>query len=788
MIARKECSALKRSGILRGKGTKSLAPMPRAIVARSACFLCWMCLFAIEILAAEQTFKEHKVDTFDPWPEQTLADYKVANFLVMEKPLKIGPIEQNANTMSCGKRFELSFPLEGSYDNPFDQKQLTVDCLFTIPGGKTIRLPAFFYTPFDTKEGLRSNRLLPMWKVRFTPRQPGTYTWRIIAQNLGKESRSKRGRVTVLPGEYQGFVRISEKQPIAFEYDNGRAIHPVGPNIHIWTPPYLSLVPERVSYPINLLNRLGKLGANFVRLRMDFFYLPIEYRANVNGKFLGPGWFQQEACWDVDRLLATANTNGITVMMCLYNGNPGGLGFNSRNMFLKRNGGPVESPEEFWVDPKVRALVKNKLRYVVARWGHLPNLFAWEFFNESHLNKTIASWYNDMTDYLSAIDPYDHIITSSNYPKENIRPDPEVEKFEIFNYHHYGALNMPVLLAERQRLHHGWKKMPVIVGEWGLSAHRIGHKLIKDSENGVGHHNALWAGAVNGFSISEWYVEQLDNAKSFQVQYPPHVKWIADIAFNHPERRLLEVAVKSVKGKPGNADRIIAPGGFPLFKDFDFENTTFTVDPETPDMTGLARRLKTFLHGKEKKGRDVQPVFELNCANPFEFQVLITRIIRDSLVMKLWLDNKLLKQVPLGSASVHEPPIVVGIKVPAGKHAIRVGMDGKDRALVAYRIRNYFTGPPTAHAYGFQTGNAAYIWMVNENSTAIAERVDIVPGKIDSAVLGIKGLDDGTYRVEWYDTWRGTVVSKDSIICREGILVLNSPAFHRDIACKVTLQ
>jgi len=39
MFAGKECSALKRPGNLRGKGTKSLAPMPRAIVARSAYFI-----------------------------------------------------------------------------------------------------------------------------------------------------------------------------------------------------------------------------------------------------------------------------------------------------------------------------------------------------------------------------------------------------------------------------------------------------------------------------------------------------------------------------------------------------------------------------------------------------------------------------------------------------------------------------------------------------------------------------------------------------------------------------
>ena len=68
---------------------------------------------------------------------------------------------------------------------------------------------------------------------------------------------------------------------------------------------------------------------------------------------------------------------------------------------------------------------KNKLRYLVARWGYSTNIAAWEFFNEIDngvFNKAdsvliphvyVTNWHDEMSRYLKDIDPYKHLVTTS---------------------------------------------------------------------------------------------------------------------------------------------------------------------------------------------------------------------------------------------------------------------------------------------------------------------------------------------------------------------------------------
>lgn len=68
---------------------------------------------------------------------------------------------------------------------------------------------------------------------------------------------------------------------------------------------------------------------------------------------------------------------------------------------------------------------RNKLRYVVARWGYSTNIAAWEFFNEidnavftqqdSLLipHDAVTLWHGEMSRYLKDIGPYQHLVTTS---------------------------------------------------------------------------------------------------------------------------------------------------------------------------------------------------------------------------------------------------------------------------------------------------------------------------------------------------------------------------------------
>src|SRR5690606_16728613 len=97
------------------------------------------------------------------------------------------------------------------------------------------------------------------------------------------------------------------------------------------------------------------------------------------------------------------------------------------------NGGPASTPEEFFTLKESRDKYKNRLRYIVARWGYATSIGAWEFFNEidnaafseedsviiSH--DAIADWHREMAAYLKSIDPYDHIVNRGILHAEGIQ-------------------------------------------------------------------------------------------------------------------------------------------------------------------------------------------------------------------------------------------------------------------------------------------------------------------------------------------------------------------------------
>ena len=51
--------------------------------------------------------------------------------------------------------------------------------------------------------------------------------------------------------------------------------------------------------------------------------------------------------------------------------------------------------------------------------------------------------------------------------------------------------------------------------------------------------------------------------------------------------------------------------------------------------------------------------------------------------------------------------------------------------------------------------------------------------------MKLTGLKAGTYRVEWWNTWKGEGVRSDTARAAKDALRLAAPSFSRDIACKI---
>merc|ERR1711871_1862577 len=112
----------------------------------------------------------------------------------------------------------------------------------------------------------------------------------------------------------------------------------------------------------------------------------------------------------------------------------------------KSHGGPLndgKSYEEFWTNEDARELVRQKMRYYYARWGHHKNLAMFEFFNENPIPTQalphVVEWYTSMSSFWKKMDHYGHIVTTSNYPfkGEASKPAVYVKGIDVGQVHDY---------------------------------------------------------------------------------------------------------------------------------------------------------------------------------------------------------------------------------------------------------------------------------------------------------------------------------------------------------------
>ena len=87
----------------------------------------------------------------------------------------------------------------------------------------------------------------------------------------------------------------------------------------------------------------------------------------------------------------------------------------------KRNGGIISSPKEVFTNKRAIEIYDARNRYLIARYGWSPNLFAIEMCAESYLwsisreNPSLfASWQHDRYDYMKSIDPNHHLICTGD--------------------------------------------------------------------------------------------------------------------------------------------------------------------------------------------------------------------------------------------------------------------------------------------------------------------------------------------------------------------------------------
>jgi hypothetical protein len=167
------------------------------------------------------------------------------------------------------------------------------------------------------------------------------------------------------------------------------------------------------------------------------------------------------------------------------------------NPYNAANGGPCESPVDFFTNPEAKKIYKNRLRYLVARWGYSTHLACWEFFNEIDNVMdwqdvpagAITNWHKEMANYLKQIDSYKHLVSTSVTTKE-ISGLWEIESLDFTQHHNYGPTDS---MKESILKYVDTFKKPDVVGEFALGWKGPG-KDYSSELYVIELHNGLWRG------------------------------------------------------------------------------------------------------------------------------------------------------------------------------------------------------------------------------------------------------------------------------------------------------
>ncbi|HBJ96508.1 MAG TPA: hypothetical protein DDZ11_08840 [Lentisphaeria bacterium] len=309
-----------------------------------------------------------------------------------------------------GKQFQTvvsRFLLNKEYFNPFDPDEIAADFEVLAPGAeKPVSYPAFFsmdtlrrrHFTMETTELSGS----PFWEFRFYPRKTGEYKIRLRLNESGKKETVYTSWRTIhieKSGE-TGAVRVSKTDPRFFELENGAFYYPVGLNIHTNTDQRGERVVRlkdiadcgNADYEMYIAE-CSKNGIDLIEVWMAAWTYAIEWSSSRNG-YYGLGHYNLAAASRLDALLDFARKHKVRVNLVFdnhgkmtdgsdpeWNDSP----FNAKGLFAGANNAFLDAPQHFWHNPRAQEFNRKRNRYIAARWGADPAVFAMELWSEVDL-------------------------------------------------------------------------------------------------------------------------------------------------------------------------------------------------------------------------------------------------------------------------------------------------------------------------------------------------------------------------------------------------------------------
>lgn len=444
----------------------------------------------------------------------------VAALIALPAATSLAQIESVTRITAAPARYErvdYVVMLVATWADPYVSSDVRLDLELTAPSGRTLRVPAYYERGSSGEPSV--------WRATYAPGELGRYTGRFVLTQRDQQESSDSVAFDVAPSSSKGFLRPGNRW--TFRFDDGTPFRGIGENLgweaRAWDDSrHFKSLHENPRYNYEyLIGRLASGGGNFFRTWMCPWNLPLEWRHVDNTRRYtdDAGHFNASAVRRMDELLTIAEAADVYFMLTLDV--HGGLMGESwrRSNYHQRQGGPVTDPAEFFSSPAARAQYRDRLRYLVARWGWSPRLAVWELFNEvdnaMYARKParipddiVTAWHAEMSAYLKELDPSGRLVSTSISHRELAGLD-DVRTLDFNQRHIYKHTDtIPDVLRQVSEAH----GKPCVIGEfayewdWTKDFNEIGGLMDRDFKQG------LWFGLFSPTPILplSWWWEFFD--------------------------------------------------------------------------------------------------------------------------------------------------------------------------------------------------------------------------------------------------------------------------------------
>jgi hypothetical protein len=666
---------------------------------------------------------------------------------------------------------ELKAEISSVVVNRYDYDSIVFGGIFVSPEGDTTINEGFYYQHFIKKGQHLVESESPHFRLRFTPDKPGKWNFKLFLTDKDGSYETPFQSFSIGASFLSGYLRF---QPNSNYLHNsrGEVVFLAGENI-AW-----ANTPSGGDSMTYYLNRLHEHEMNFAKLMMTPWAYQIEWSETGWRNYAG----RQAQAFMMDSIFRMSDRLNIYLQLAFSIHNELNIGYPAEdwtsNPYNLANGGCCSDAWEFFTHPAALSAFRNRLRYLVARWGYSTKLFAWELMSEAdnfpwyrQHQQAIADWSDQMAAFLRSKDHVKRAVSVGFALSSNNHQVWQSNHIQFTQLHHYKFT--PDIEGEIASLHAMYLKSfgkPVLTGEFGLG--HVGDSLVIWDPDGLALHNSLWTAAMTGSfaGVVPWFWENYIDIQNLYSRFTPLVRFMNKEGTN-PDELLPEHLPTSSSA----SFSININPRFDLLQKS--KSKQFTLMP-TGILLPTQDSLPVFLYGPQSllAGLRNPPAFNGNWQ-----QAGLMRIKTGVQALNAILQVKVDGQVMLEQTAQSNSEYVV--LLPQGTH--QIVLDNRGQGLFSILeismivFENY---APALRAFGLKGQDRALVWVHNRFSHWQNAGIGSVPAV--SGQITLTGFQ-GSFLVSFCNTGTGAVDSVMQIVSGHNGLVVDIPSLAADLALRI---